>query len=162
MDAYQMAHALEAWAERSGLVAPQAYYIVGEFNLTDSDGNSVYSDEAHLWCRECADALLAKAHAILPPEKLEENFVCATDADNEDTCPHCMKCGETLDGSVSSYAVAEEVDHYREHPIGDDDVINPRQAVELSMILWAAPNDVEVIAIGQAALASIAKAEVQA
>lgn len=159
MDAYQMAHALETWAQRGGFVAPQAYFIVGEFNLKDPDGNGVYSDEAHLWCRACADELLARAKKILPAEKHEDHFVCATDADNEDTCPHCMKCGETLDGSVSSYAVEEEVDHYREHPIGDDDVINPRQAVEISMILWAAPNDPEVIAIGTKALSQINSSE---
>lgn len=158
-DAFQMARALESFAKRRGFVAPQAFYIVGSFNLKDPDGISVYSDEAHLWCEQCADELLAKAKAILPADKHEDHFVCATAADNEDTCPHCMKCGETLDGGVSSYAVAEEVQHYAEHRISEDDEINPRQAVEIAMILSAAPGDAEVIAIGQAALAAIAKAE---
>lgn len=161
MDGYELARALEIFAEAQGFVAPQAYYIVGEFNLTDAEGNSVYSDEAHLWCRGCADTLLARAHAILPPEKHEDNFVCATDARSEDTCPHCMSCGETLDGSVSSYAVSEEVDHYTANPIGDEDTINPRQAVEIAMILYAAPNDADVLAIGRTALARIEALEAE-
>lgn len=158
MDAYQMASELEAYAKRGGFVAPQAYYIVGEINLLDEAGNSVYSDEAHLWCKDCGESLLATAHALMPAEEREEHFLCPTDAADEDTCPHCMKCGETLDGSVSAYAVSEEVAHYTDYPITDDDTINRRQAVEIAMILSAAPDDDEVLAIGRAALASIARA----
>ncbi|MAZ85841.1 MAG: hypothetical protein CML31_05460 [Rhizobiales bacterium] len=159
MDAFQMAHALESFAKQQGFVAPQAYYIVGQFSLKDAKGGSIYSDEAHLWCRECADALLSAAKPLLPEETQEDHFVCATDAINEDTCPHCMKCGETLDGTVSKYAVDEEVEHYEANPIGENDTINPRQAVEIAMILFAAPNDQDVLKIGRAALQQIEKGE---
>lgn len=108
---FDIARKLEAFAEQHGFIVPPAYYIVGEFNLTDADGKSVYSDEAHLWCRACADKLLARAKKILPKSAHEDHFVCHTDADEEDSCPHCMDCGETLDGGVSSYCVGEEVAH---------------------------------------------------
>lgn len=87
----------------------------------------------------------------MPKEKREDHFICPTDADEEDTCPHCMACGETLDGTVSKYCVEEELAHYAEHPI--DRAVNPRQAVELAMILYAAPNDPAVISLGRSALA---------
>ena len=160
MDGFDIARPLEAFAERSGFVAPQAYYIVGEFSLQNADGSSAaYSDEAHLWCRDCADKLLAKAHALMPSAERENHFVCATDPTGEDTCPHCRGCGETLEGSVSEACVGEEVAHYDDNPICDGDMVNPRQAVEIAMILYAAPNDPDVIAIGRAALAAIARAE---
>lgn len=161
MDAHQMAAELEAFAARTGFVAPPAYYIVGTFNLKAEDGSSVYSDEAHLWCRGCADALLSKAKAILPDNEQDDHFVCYTDAYGEDTCPHCMACGETLEGTVSETCVGNEVYHYAENPIGPDDTINPRQAIEISMILIAAPNNPDVIAIGTAALAAIKQLEGQ-
>ena len=154
-DAYDIARQLEDYAEAHGFVAPQAYFIVGEFNLTDGQGNGIYSDEAHLWCRSCADALLARAHALMPADKREDNFVCATDARGEDTCPHCMACGETLNGSISSYAVGEELAHYAEHPIEPGEAINPRQAVEIAMVLFAAGDSGEALALGRAALAAI-------
>ncbi len=154
MDAYQVAIALEEFARTKGFVAPQAYYIVGGFNLKDAEGESVYSDEAHLWCKQCAEALLKKARSILPKSKARDHFVCSTDATNEDTCPHCMSCGETLDGSVSDYAVEEEIAYYLENPITPSDIINPRQAVEIAQILWQAGNDPRVVAIGKSALSS--------
>lgn len=155
MSAFDIARELEAYAEELGFEPPRAYYIVGEFNLREADGSSIYSDEGHLWCKQCAEALLAKAHALMPRAKRKDNFICPTDAAGEDSCPHCMACGETLDGSVSSYAVAEEVAHYAEHPIDPTDVVNVRQAVEIAQILYTAPNDAEVIAIGTSALAAI-------
>lgn len=155
MDAWQMACELEKFASSAGFTAPQAYYIVGGFNQKAGDGSSVYSDEAHLWCKPCADALLAKALPLLPEDEREDHFVTATDAAEEDTPPHCMKCGETLRGTLSSYAVDEEVAHYHEHPIGDGDEINLRQAVEIVQLLSAAPNDEDVLSIGRAALACI-------
>lgn len=153
MDAYKMAYELEAWAEQQGFVAPSAYYICGEFNLKSADGESVYSDEAHLWCKDCGTKLLAKAKSLLPAEKQEDNELYRTDATGEDTCPHCMACGETLDGTVSEYCVSEEVAHYREHPIGTG-TINPRQAVEIAQILVAVPDDKDVLRIGRAACAA--------
>lgn len=153
MDAHKMAYELEAWAEQQGFVAPPAYYICGEFNLKTEDGESLYSDEAHLWCKDCGTKLLAKAKATLPAERQEDNVLYRTDASEEDTCPHCMACGETLDGTVSEYAVSEEVAHYRERPIGNGK-INPRQAVEISQILVAAPNDKDVLRIGREACAA--------
>lgn len=155
MDAYDMAFALERYASSKGFQAQQAYYIVGEFNLKAADGSSVYSDEAHLWCRPCGEKLLATAHALMDEAKREDHFLSLTDAAEEDTCPHCMACGETLRGTVSAYAVSEEVAHYQESPIGDDDEINPRQAVELAQVLSAAPDDTDVLEIGRAALACI-------
>lgn len=157
MDAYQVAYELERHASLAGFTAPQAYYIVGEFNLKAGDGSSVYSDEAHLWCKPCAEALLTKALPLLPEDEHEDHFVSATDAAEEDVCPHCMSCGETLRGTISAYAVSEEVAHYQEHPIGDGDEVNPRQAVEIAQILSAVPDDEDVLAIGRAALTCIAR-----
>lgn len=150
-DGFDIARKLERFARRKGFVPPQAFYIVGMFNLKDRNGKSVYSDEAHLWCEPCARKLLNRAHRLMPKEKREDHFICPTDADEEDTCPHCMACGETLDGTVSKYCVEEELAHYAEHPI--DRAVNPRQAVELAMILYAAPNDPAVISLGRSALA---------
>jgi hypothetical protein len=158
---YDMARALEQFASRQGFEAPTAFYIVGSFNLRDADGKSVYSDEAHLWCEGCAENLLAEAKELMSEKAFDDagHMVCPTDAIGEDTCPHCMKCGETLDGSVSEYCVEEEVAHYLEHPIDPGDPINPRQAVEIAMILSAAPNDKEVLKIGGAALREIKRME---
>jgi len=159
MSGYDIASKLDAFAHRRGFIEPPAYYIVGEFNLKERNGKSVYSDEAHLWCRECAEKLLKKAHRLMPKERREDHFICATDADNEDTCPHCMACGETLRGTVSSYCVEEELAHYTENPITPDSKINSRQAVELAMVMRAAGEDEEVLTVGRAALIAIAKAE---
>ena len=158
---HELARQLEAFAERKGFVAPTAFYIVGSFNLRDADGTLVYSDEAHLWCRACADALLAKAKSLMPQAAFDDagHMVCSTDASGEDTCPHCMKCGETLDGSVSEYCVEEELAHYAEHPIEPGEEVNPRQAVEIAMVLSAAPQNVEALALGRAAIAAIQVAE---
>lgn len=155
MDSYQIAAALKTFAEKQGFVAPQAHYILGEFNLTAPDGASLYTDEAHLWCEACAEALIAKALPLLPEEEREEHPIYCTDADSEDSCPHCAACGETLDGSISDYAIEEEIAHYDEHPIQPGDTINPRQAVELSQLLWAAPSDERAREIGLSALAAI-------
>lgn len=156
---YDLARDLERFASRNGFTAPPAYYIVGYFSLKDADGNSVYSDEAHLWCESCGEALMNKAKALLPQEEADDLMLCPTDADGEDTCPHCMECGETLAGSVSSYCVGEEVQHYQDNPIAIDATINPRQAVEIAMICYSAPDDPEVLAIGNAALGAIARME---
>lgn len=150
---FDIARALERYARDKGFVAPQAYYIVGMFNLRERNRKSVYSDEAHLWCRPCAGRLLKRARRLMPRERREDYFICATDADGEDTPPHCMNCGETLEGSVSSYCVQEELAHYLDHPLSADSNINPRQAVELAMVLYAAPDDGDVLALGRAALA---------
>lgn len=152
---FDIARRLEAYARENGFVARPAYYIAGSFNLRATDGTSVYSDEAHLWCEACATKLLAKAHALMRAEDREDHFICCTDAQVEDTCPHCMDCGETLEGSVSSYCVGEEVAHYAENPIRADDEINPRMAVEIAQILYAAPDDADVIAIGKSALTAL-------
>ena len=153
--AFSVADRLVDFARRNGYVAPGAYYIRGEFNLRDAAGDSIYSDEAHLWCEPCGSGLLTRALALIPESEREDHFLCPTDADNEDTCPHCMACGETLRGTVSSYAVAEELAHYAEHPIHG---INPRQAVELAQILNAAPDDPAVLALGKSALAFLTPA----
>lgn len=155
MDSYQIATALEAFAREQGFVAPPAHYILGEFNLTAPDGTSLYTDEAHLWCEACAEALIAKALPLLPEAEREDHPIYSTDADGEDSCPHCRACGETLEGSISACAVEEEIDHYSDHPIGPSDTINPRQAVEISQLLWSAPSDERARKIGQAALEAI-------
>lgn len=152
MSAYDIARALERFARDHGFVAPQAYYIVGMFNLKTKAGKSVYSDEAHLWCRDCAEKLLKRAHRLMPKARRADHFICATDADFEDTCPHCMACGETLQGTVSSYCVEEELAHYAEHPITDGERVNPRQAVEIAMVVSAAPDDDDALRLGRAAL----------
>ena len=155
MDSYQIASALEVFAKEQGFVPPPAHYILGEFNLTAPDGTSLYTDEAHLWCEACAEALVAKALPLLPEAEREEHPIYRTDADSEDSCPHCRACGETLTGSISDYAIEEEIAHYSEHPINPSDTINPRQAVEISQLLWAAPSDERALKIGQAALEAI-------
>ena len=48
------------------------------------------SDEAHLWCKCCADTLLEKARTILPGGRHDTHVVYATDATGEETCSHCM------------------------------------------------------------------------
>lgn len=158
LDAFDIARELEAHAERRGFIAPQAYYIVGEFSITAGDGSSLYTDEGHLWCQACATSLLAKALPLLPAERREDHFICPTDANGEDSCPHCMACGETLNGSISSYAVSEELYHYEQHPISPGEHVNPRQAVEIAMVLYAAPDDAEAIALGRTALAALSAA----
>jgi hypothetical protein len=160
MDAYQVAGALEAYAEAAGFVPPQAYYITGSFNLKDAEGGGVYTDEAHLWCECCADKLLARAKALLPKEKWAEHEITMTYPGQEDTCPHCMECGETLAGSVSDYCVGEEIAHYQDNPIHPEDEVNPRMAVELAQVIAAAYNEhVEpALAIGRSALIAIARA----
>lgn len=156
---YELARQLEVCAERLGFVAPMAFYIVGEFNLTDADGASVYSDEAHLWCEACADTLLGKAKSLMSQASYDRagHMVCATEASGEDTCPHCMKCGETLSGTVSEYCVGEELAHYAEHPLEVSEEVNARQAVEIAMVLSAAPENAEALALGRTALAAISR-----
>jgi hypothetical protein len=160
MDAYEIAAALEAFAEERGFVAPPACYISGSFNLLAEDGSSVYSDEGHLWCECCADKLLAKAMKLLPQEKHDDYEVCGTEAGNEDTCPHCMDCGETLAGSVSEYCVRDEIEHYSENPIEPDDEVNPRMAVELAQVMIAAGNEKDALDVGRAALVAIERERV--
>lgn len=162
MDAYKIAAALEAFAEKQGFVAPPAYYISGDFNLTANDGSSVYSDEGHLWCECCADKLLAKARKILPKSERGNHEVCFTPADSEDSCPHCMDCGETLDGSVSEYCVGEEIAHYLENPIEPDDEVNPRQAVEIAQVMISAGDDERALLLGRSALIAIERTHADA
>lgn len=155
LTAHDMARELEAFARHNGFVASDAYYILGEFNLRADDGSIVYSDEGHLWCKGCATTLLKLASSLMPGAERCKHFVCMTSADGEDSCPHCMKCGETLNGSISAHAVAEELEHYDEYPIG---AVNPRQAVEIAMVLWAAPESHEALSLGRAALSGITPA----
>lgn len=160
MDASELAYALKTYASESGFEPQQAYYITGDFNLKDAEGASVYSDPAHLWCECCADKLLKRAKAILPKGKREDHEVWATEPSGEDTCPHCMDCGETLHGTVSDYCVKEELAHYAENPIDPEDEVNPRMAVELAQVISAAyGEDVEAAtALGRSALIAIARA----
>jgi hypothetical protein len=160
MDASELAFALESYARESGFEPQQAYYITGDFNLKDAEGASVYSDPGHLWCECCADKLLKRAKAILPEEKWEDHEVWATEPSGEDTCPHCMDCGETLDGTVSDYCVQEELAHYMDNPIDPEDEVNPRMAVELAQVISAAYGEaVEgALALGRSAIVAIARA----
>ena len=161
MDAYEIAAALETYARDSGFEPAQAYYITGVFNLKDADGASVYSDPAHLWCECCADKLLARAKAILPEDKWEDHEVWSTYPGSEDSCPHCMDCGETLAGSVSDYCVKEELAHYAGEPIDPEDEVNPRMAIELAQVISAAYDEQDkaaAINLGRSALVAIARA----
>lgn len=163
MSAYEIAAALETYAKESGFEPLQAYYISGSFNLEDAEGD-IYTDEAHLWCECCADKLLARAKAVLPEEDRANHEVLWTQPSSEDTCPHCMECGETLDGSVSEYCVGEELAHYAENPIDPEDDVNPRMAVELAQVISAAyGDDVEgAVALGRTALVAIERARAAA
>ncbi len=70
-----------------------------------------------------------------------------------------MACGETLYGTVSDYCVEEELSHYDEHPITPGEIITPRQAINLAMVLSAAPENPAALVVGKAALAAIADAK---
>ncbi|NTF18230.1 hypothetical protein G6L37_07405 [Agrobacterium rubi] len=162
MDIYQVSAALEEYADEKGFQPAQAFYISGGFNLKDADGASVYSDEGHLWCECCAETLLERAKALLPQEKWEDLEVCATCPSNEDTCPHCMECGETLDGSVSGDCVKDELEHYAISPIDPDDEVNPRMAIELKQVLLGAYDEDDqaaALALGRSALEAIARSK---
>lgn len=153
MTRYEIERALDKFAKKQGFRPADAYYIVGEFNLREPNGESVYSDEAHLWCEECADKMLARAHALMDEESREDHFVCAVNATGEDSPARCSSCGAVLDHTLSSYGVASELDHYRANPIKSP--ISGGEAWEIARIIEAAPDDEEALALGRAALKSL-------
>jgi hypothetical protein len=159
MDAYDASEALEVFAKENGFSAPQAYYISGSFHLKDEKGGTVaYSDESHLWCECCADNLLEKVKATLTKAECSDLEIRATRASCVDTPPHCMECGETLRGTLSDCCVEDEIAYYLANPIDPEDEVNPRMAVELAQLIWAAGDREDALLIGRAALVAIAHA----
>lgn len=127
---------LDAFATSNGFTAPSAYFITGEFNLVDSDGAILYSDEAHLWCRDCATATRNKAITLIGDQgEADHDIYMANTLYGEETPVYCSDCGEVLDHTLSSDGCILEIDHYEENPSAD---ITPREAFILARILDSA------------------------
>lgn len=153
MTGYEIAQALDEFARKKGFRPAAAYYIVGEFNLHEPNGKSVYSDEAHLWCHKCADKHLKRARRLMSREERADHFVCRTDARGEDTTRACMRCGKRLDYSLSNYGVESELDYYADNP--PHAPISGGAAWEIARIIEAAPDNEEALTLGSAVLKAI-------
>jgi hypothetical protein len=150
MTGYEIADALDKFAEEQGFRPADAYYIVGEFNLREPNGKSVYSDEAHLWCHKCAVKHLSRARRLMPRERRADHFICHTDARGEDTTRACMRCGKRLNYSLSKYGVESELEHFAMYP--PHAPIRGGEAWDIARIIEAAPDNEEALALGRAAL----------
>lgn len=150
---HEIEHALDAFAYGAGFRPGTPFYIVGEFNLTDGKGKSLYSDEAHLWCEPCADQLLALALPLLPSDERKDHFVCEADpSTGEDTPSRCMACGKPLDHVLTSAGVNYELNHYSTYPVTD---ISPAEAWGIARLVESEPENAEAIAVARAALDAV-------
>ncbi|WIW89594.1 hypothetical protein K3M67_06445 [Sphingobium sp. V4] len=152
MDARQIETRLDIFAKDAGIVPVPPYYIWGEFRI-ELNGKSLYSDEAHEYCRACADALLAKVLPLLPEDERDDHRVSATELNHEDTPKNCMICGALLDYALNEYGVATELNHYRAYPLTGD--LHPGDAFHIARMLEAAPNDRAVLRFGRNAIKSL-------
>lgn len=153
MTPWQIECALDDFARSGGFRARDPYYIVGEIKCTTAEGEELYSDEAHLWCEDCAKAILAKALPVLPRSERDLHLICMADVGSgEDTPSHCAACGHALDHILTEAGVEYEVDHYASHPV---DKISAAEAFGIARLVESAPTDKDVLAIGRAALRAI-------
>jgi hypothetical protein len=150
MDADEIQEMLDAFATEQGVVPADGYYITGSFNLTGPGGEKLYSDEAHEYCEECAEKLLAQALPLIPEDKRLDHQVCFTDLCGEESCANCAKCGKLLDYSLSSYGVASELDHFQQNPPTGS--LFGETAFNIARMVESEPNDETVLAVARQAV----------
>lgn len=143
---------LDSFARSGGIMPVRAYYIWGEFHII-ADGETLYSDEGHEYCLQCAEALLGKALIHLPEDERDEHRVSFTELHHEDTCKHCLICGALLDYALNDNGVAAELDHYLSQPPSPE--LRPGDAFHIARMLEAAPADRAVLRIARQALRRI-------
>lgn len=150
LDGRNMARRFYVFARECGFEARDPFYIQGEFRATLADGTTLYTDEAHLWCEDCAKRLLGRYLAEVYGPYTDEHAIYPVDiSGGEDSPAHCRDCGETLDHLLTDYGVRQEVAHYEEYASAD---VNPAQAWELGCLLDSAPSEPSVMKIGAAHL----------
>lgn len=152
MHARDMEMTLDSFARSGGIAPVRAYYISGEFHIV-ADGETLYSDEGHEYCLQCAEGLLRTALVHLSGDKRDEHRVSSTELHHEDTCKHCLICGALLDYALNDIGVASELDHYLMHPLSRD--LRPGDAFHIARMLEAAPADRTVLRIARQALRQI-------
>lgn len=136
---YTLAYQLEAYARSKGFQPSDPYYIAGEIRAKASDGRSLYSDEAHLWCEECAEALLSYARPLMPEDEREEHFVCAVDSSGgEDSPAQCSECGKQLRYWPTNCCIGNELDFYDNDWNDHAEWFDPGDAWNISRVLWGA------------------------
>jgi hypothetical protein len=151
--AYEIEKILDRYARDHGVRPEQPYYIWGEFRIAQN-GQILYSDEAHEYCRSCAEALLDRVLPLLPSERRDDHRVATADCSAEDTCKHCMVCGALLDYGLNDWGVEHELEHYAaELPKRSD--LSAGEAFHIARLLEAAPFNREVIAVARLALSRI-------
>lgn len=117
---------LDAFAKDSGFDAQPPRYITGNFNIALHDGEILYSDEAHLYCADCATSLQRRAITLLGPQSEDDHFIyCADTSLGEDGPVYCATCGVTLDYQLTEHGCTTELEHYEENPSAD---ISPQEA----------------------------------
>lgn len=160
MDRHEIAYALEKFAEDAGFEPDQPFYIRGQFLVRAAQGISLYSDEAHLYCEECANDLWQKAFPFFSDEERKEIEVWASDSSYPVDSPSaCDTCRKTLRHCLSDRTgVDDELAHYDENPIELGEIISPDMAYCIAQIVASAYGDDDVraaIAVGESALAAI-------
>lgn len=78
-------------------------------------------DGATDFCRECAEAAIAEFYEEHPDQRGDEDdeptlFLDGGWNTEHDSPPYCEVCGDALDGSLTEYAVDQELEHFEEHP----------------------------------------------
>lgn len=134
-DLYKLSSALDEASRAMGFEAQPARYITGVINIELHDGTALYSDEAHLWCADCAHSLLAKVQLLEGPDAETREIWIADPFGGEDTHAHCMRCGETLDHRLNETGIAYEVEHYEDAPSA---AVNAQQLFCLARLADAA------------------------
>jgi len=152
------ARQLDAFAAAHGFEAEPALYITGEVRIPLHNGETLYSDAAHLYCAACADRFLKMVVTLKGPEAERDHPICPTDpGTGEDVPAHCVTCGETLDHSLTREGCAGEIVHYEDTPSAD---ISPQEAFAIARVLDAAIWDdglsTRGLTLARAALAHIA------
>lgn len=153
MDANSIVATLDGYARANGVRPVQPHYIWGMFNI-EHQGDTLYSDEAHEYCEQCAEALLLKVLPLLSAEARDDHRMSATDCDSEDTCKHCMVCGKLLDYGLNSFGVRSELEYY-EIQFRDREGLPPGDAFHVARIIEADPTNPDVLTLATAAIARL-------
>ena len=159
MKAEDIETALDAYAHNAGIRPAQPYYIWGEFNV-EHEGQTFYSDEAHEYCKSCAEALYEKVLPLLPEDEREAHRVCQTNCDSEDTCKTCTTCGELLDYALNESGVESELAHY-EVELPNFVTLYPGDAFHIARMIEASPEHHAVLDIARKAIDLIPQADAQ-
>ncbi|AMK23237.1 hypothetical protein GG804_02050 [Sphingomonas histidinilytica] len=152
MQAREMEIVLDHFARSGGVAPVRPYYIWGEFRV-ETDGETLYSDEGHEYCRDCADRLLEKVLPHLSASERHDHRISSTELHHEDTCKHCLICGALLDYALNETGVAAELDHYVSHPPSRP--LRAGDAFHIARMLEAAPADHGVLRLAREALRRI-------